>query len=162
GVVERGVKEVVEGAWPGEWRREVVNAVVWGWIVRVGLYTTLRLLYYRRDSRFDEVRDNRRMLLQVFALQAVWITYQMLPLVALNSVPPELVSGVGWYSWRHDLPSFVPWLVIMGWFWLGLYAVLRGSCLEMLADWQLTKWRWEKDRGKHNEAFCRRGLWNRR
>lgn len=128
----------------------------------VGLYTTLRLVCARRDSRFDGLREDRRMLMQVFGLQAVWIVYTMLPLVALNSVAPDVLPIVGWHSRFMDPSGFLCWLLVMFWFWLGMYAVLRGSCIEMLADWQLNKWRWDKARGKHDEAFCRRDLWERR
>ncbi len=129
----------------------------------VGLYTTLRLLYYRSDTRFSTgLNQNRQMLLQVFILQGVWIMYQMLPLLVLNSVPPEVTAVATWHNRSTNPAGFMMWVLIMGWFWLGMYSVLRGSCLETLADWQLTKWRWARDHGKHTEAFCRDDLWNRR
>jgi hypothetical protein len=127
-----------------------------GWIV--GIYSFLRLLYYRGDSRFDGIRNKPPRFARAFTMQLIWVTVCSLPVVALNSVPLKTIENIGVTS----LETYPEYLAGNFTFWLGMWSVLRGSFLELLADWQLTKWRWEKDHGKHDEVFCSRGLWRRR
>ncbi len=124
----------------------------------VGLYTTLRTWYYGGDSRFDGVRGNPRRMARAFVLQGIWVTVCTLPVVAMNTVPGEAVVNPGWAGASTD-PE---WLLGMAWFWLGLWAFVRGQVLELIADWQLARWRWERDHGEHGEVFCNRGLWSKR
>lgn len=116
------------------------------------------MLYYRRDSRFEGVRDQPWLFARAFVMQLIWVTVCSLPVVAFNAVPLTVIENLG----AHSPEGYIGYLMSNFWYWLGIWSVFRGSVLELLADWQLTKWRWERDHGKHNEVFCQRGLWRRR
>ena len=93
-------------------------------------------------------------------MQGMWVTFCTLPIVALNSIPNSGFTTTGWLK-----PGLTP--TILGacrcfWFWLGLWSFLRGIVIECMADWELSRWRWDRYRGKHNETFCGTGLWDRR
>jgi steroid 5-alpha reductase family enzyme len=126
----------------------------------VGIYTFLRSLYRGGDSRFEDIRTEPKRFFIVFMLQGIWITFCTLPVVALNSIPPEGFVGPAW--WTADKHTWVsgPWRMFI--FWLGLWSFFRGFVIECLADWQLMKWRWAKDRKKHDEVVCNTGLWEKR
>ncbi|KAH6617083.1 hypothetical protein F5144DRAFT_615765 [Chaetomium tenue] len=125
-----------------DWRQGWVSAVVCVWAVRVGLFTFIRSLCRGGDSRFDAVRNNPRKFFLRFMLQGV-----------------NGFTGEGWRT--PNIVSFVTGLCRWGWFWLGLWSVFRGLMIECMADWQLSKWRWDRYRGKHNEVFCGTNLWDR-
>jgi steroid 5-alpha reductase family enzyme len=126
----------------------------------VGLFTFIRSLCRGGDSRFEKYRTQPRKFFALFLLQGVWVTFCTLPIVALNSIPSNGFTGDGWRT--PDNVSILTGLYRRCWFWIGMWSFLRGFVIECLADWQLSKWRWDRYRKRHNEVFCGRGLWDRR
>ncbi|KAL2166488.1 hypothetical protein VTG60DRAFT_2725 [Thermothelomyces hinnuleus] len=142
-----------------DWRQGWVSALVCIWAVRRGIFTFVRALCRNGDSRFDRFRANRKKFFAAFMMQSVWVTFCAIPVIALNSIPAQGFIGT---SWQTSGPiSALTSSGRMLWFWLGVWAFFRGLMIECVADWQLTKWRLDKYRKRHDEVFCRRGFWER-
>ena len=80
--------------------------------------------------------------------QATWVTLCLMPLMALNAVPPAAFAA---------LPGAVRLTDVLG---LALFAA--GFGFEAVADRQKDKWLREKRAKTHDEEFITRGLWSRR
>ncbi|KAH6842766.1 hypothetical protein B0I37DRAFT_417922 [Chaetomium sp. MPI-CAGE-AT-0009] len=81
------------------------------------------------------------------------------PSVLLRCELLEGFTGTGWRT-PNDI-SILTGLYRRFWFWIGMWSFLRGFVIECLADWQLSKWRWDRYQKKHDEVFCGKGLWDR-
>ncbi|KAK4249689.1 hypothetical protein C7999DRAFT_39178 [Corynascus novoguineensis] len=140
-----GALEVVKGIAKGivlldgrVWEDIGVN---WRQGLVMGIFAFIRALCLGGDSRFDNIRTDRIKFFMVFITQAQAFTS----------------AGQGTSNPISALTGLYQTL----WFWLGILAFFRGLMIECVADWQLSKWRFDKYRKKHNDVFCGKGLWNR-
>lgn len=99
-----------------------------------------------QDSRFDKIRSSPPKFLVAFFAQATWVSLVLLPVTALNALPPKTFASV---------PTLSP-LSVLG---VGLW--LFGFLFEVTADRQKTQWLAEKKAKKHSEEFLTRGLWSK-
>ncbi|KAK4100466.1 hypothetical protein N658DRAFT_472918 [Parathielavia hyrcaniae] len=144
---------------PADWSQVVITFLVILWAARVGTYTFVRTLLRGRDSRFDDIRNNRMEFLKAFALQTLWVWFCTLPIVAFNSLSPEAFLNMRCKKFGSEILPVPSCYIRLAWFALGLWSILRGSAISIIADWQLSKWMLDRYRGRHNEVFCSRGLW---
>ena len=100
-----------------------------------------------RDSRFNTIRDSPPKFLGAFIIQAMWVSICLMPVLALNAIPPPYFAL---------LPASVAATDVIG---LALFA--GGFGLEIAADRQKAAWMQEKREKKHDEPFLTRGLWSR-
>lgn len=110
----------------------------------MGSYLFSRVLGQGHDSRFDEIRDRPARFAGVFLIQAVWVTVQMLPVVALAGVPAASVGAA------------LPRLAATDVLGLSLWAV--GFVFESVADYQKSQWSRRKRLKLHDEDFLTSGL----
>ena len=110
----------------------------------MGVYLFRRILREGHDHRFTKIRINPRRYLRAFIGQATWVTFCLLPIIAINAIP----SGV---------PS-VQEPKLADFFGFGLWVV--GFVLEVVADYQKSKWQQEKQDKIHDEKFLTSGLWS--
>jgi steroid 5-alpha reductase family enzyme len=73
--------------------------------------------------------------------QATWVSLVGLPIFALNAIPPRLHPALNWKDF------------------VGIGVWTAGFAIEVIADYQKSQWRKEKDENKHNEEWISRGLW---
>ncbi|KAK3950973.1 hypothetical protein QBC32DRAFT_371554 [Pseudoneurospora amorphoporcata] len=127
------------------WRQLVVccGGGVWGFFL--GVYLFRRILREGHDHRFTEIRINPRRYLRAFIGQATWVTFCMLPVIAVNSIP----SGVPSIQKVKptDFSGFGLWII--------------GFVVEVVADYQKSKWQKEKQNKAHDEQFLTSGLWSK-
>ena len=112
----------------------------------VGSFLFQRVLKDGSDSRFDEIKKSPLQFFGAFFAQATWVSLCLLPILAVNSIPPTLLAS---------LPS----LMLTDVLGLALYA--GGITFEATADHQKNKWVQEKREKKHEEDFLTRGLWSK-
>ncbi|KAL2266042.1 hypothetical protein VTJ83DRAFT_5394 [Remersonia thermophila] len=105
-----------------------------------------------RDPRLLSTPGRLKTISPRLMCQAGWILACAMPTLALNTLPADAFPRI---SARWDYA----YVLRMSWFWLGMWIYLRGLYFETLADWQMLRWRYDKWRGRHGEAFCSRGLW---
>ncbi|KAK4126839.1 hypothetical protein N657DRAFT_677562 [Parathielavia appendiculata] len=144
---------------PVHWSQVVINGVVVLWALRVGTYTSVRNLLRGGDSRFNGIRNNPNRFLKAFILQALWVWFCTLPIVAVNTLSPGAFRGMRCLKFGDELLPIPSCYIRMAWFALGMWSILRGSVIELIADWQLSKWMWDRERKRHDEVFCSKGLW---
>jgi hypothetical protein len=125
----------------------------------VGTYTFVRSILRGGDSRFDGIRNNRTRFLKAFLMQALWVWFCTLPIIAVNTLPAETFRGMWCKKFGAELLPIPTCYIRLAWFGLGIWSVLRGSAIELVADWQLSKWMWDRKMKRHDEVFCSRGLW---
>lgn len=113
----------------------------------VGAYLFWRVMREGKDARFDAVRRAPRRFFAAFALQAAWVLVCVLPAAALNAAPDAALA-----AWRHADAAVLTDR-------LGAALYLAGTAFEAVADWQLARWRREKEAKVHREAFLAKGLW---
>eukprot|EP00928_Gymnodinium_smaydae_P027860 TRINITY_DN21407_c0_g1_i1.p1 TRINITY_DN21407_c0_g1~~TRINITY_DN21407_c0_g1_i1.p1 ORF type:complete len:307 (+),score=34.66 TRINITY_DN21407_c0_g1_i1:55-921(+) len=65
-------------------RQKVNTGLVILWASRLGTFLLFRILRDGRDVRFDQVRNNPRVFLLYWAIQALWILITALPVYVLN------------------------------------------------------------------------------
>jgi steroid 5-alpha reductase family enzyme len=99
-----------------------------------------------RDSRFDNIRSAPPKFFGAFMAQATWVSLVLLPVTALNSIPPATFAS---------MPYFIPGAV------LGVALWVFGFVFEVTADRQKSQWLKEKKEKKHSEDFLTRGLWSK-
>jgi steroid 5-alpha reductase family enzyme len=99
-----------------------------------------------QDSRFNKIRTSPPKFLVAFFAQATWVSLVLLPVTALNALPPKTFASV---------PTLSP-LSVLG---VGLW--LFGFLFEVTADRQKSQWVAEKKAKKHSEEFLTRGLWSK-
>ncbi|KAI9673106.1 MAG: hypothetical protein M1829_004420 [Trizodia sp. TS-e1964] len=146
-------------AWPGlldslagrggpgalNWRQVVLSAAVGVWAARLGSYLFQRVLADGKDSRFDQIKKSPPQFAVAFFAQATWVSLCLLPVLAVNSIPPAVLAA---------LPALTLTDVV------GLSLFLGGFSFEVTADRQKDKWVQEKKQKKHEEDFLTRGLWS--
>jgi steroid 5-alpha reductase family enzyme len=99
-----------------------------------------------QDSRFKNIRNSPPKFFAAFMAQATWVSLCLLPVTAVNALPPTTFNGISRYA-----PTSV----------LGLALFLFGFTFEVLADRQKSVWMKEKREKKHSEEFLTRGLWSK-
>jgi steroid 5-alpha reductase family enzyme len=99
-----------------------------------------------QDSRFDKIRTSPSKFMVAFFAQATWVSLVMLPVTALNSIPPATFAKI---------PYFTPGTLA------GIALWLFGFSFEVTADRQKSQWMAEKKEKKHDEDFLTRGLWSK-
>ena len=99
-----------------------------------------------KDSRFDKIRGSPPKFLGAFFAQATWVSLVLLPVTALNALPPTTFASISWLT-----PGSA----------LGVSLWLFGFLFEVTADRQKSQWVAEKKAKKHSEEFLTRGLWSR-
>ncbi|KAJ4418949.1 hypothetical protein N0V85_001248 [Neurospora sp. IMI 360204] len=141
------VQEVATGtplAVDYNWRQLALSGAVTVWAVRLGVYLFRRILREGHDHRFNEIRINPRRYLRAFIGQATWVIFCMLPVIAVNSIPSGVpsVSDVK----PTDFSGFGLWII--------------GFVVEVVADYQKSKWQKEKRDKVHDQQFLTSGLWS--
>lgn len=99
-----------------------------------------------KDSRFDKIRTSPPKFLVAFFAQATWVSLVLLPVTALNALPPTTFASISWLT-----PGSA----------LGISLWLFGFLFEITADRQKSAWVAEKKAKKHSEEFLTRGLWSK-
>jgi steroid 5-alpha reductase family enzyme len=99
-----------------------------------------------QDSRFDSIRISPPKFLFAWMAQASWVSLCLLPVIAMNSIPPTSFGGVA---------RITPTTAI------GFAMFVSGMAFEVIADRQKTQWSQEKKEKKHSEEFLTRGLWSK-
>jgi steroid 5-alpha reductase family enzyme len=99
-----------------------------------------------QDSRFDNIRSSPPKFFGAFMAQATWVSLVLLPVTALNAIPPTTFALI---------PYFTPGTV------LGIALWAFGFLFEVTADRQKSQWVKEKKEKKHSEDFFARGLWGK-
>lgn len=99
-----------------------------------------------KDSRFDKIRGSPPKFFGAFFAQATWVSLVLLPMTALNALPPTTFASIPWLT-----PGSA----------LGISLWLFGFFFEVTADRQKSQWVAEKKAKKHSEEFLTRGLWSK-
>lgn len=99
-----------------------------------------------QDSRFDKIRTSPSKFLVAFTAQATWVSLVLLPVTALNALPPTAFTAIPYFT-PGTLAGIALWLV--------------GFTFEVTADRQKSQWMKEKKEKKHSEDFLTRGLWSK-
>ncbi|KAK2075324.1 hypothetical protein P8C59_009458 [Phyllachora maydis] len=128
------------------WRQVVLSGAVALWATRLGLYLFQRVLQDGSDSRFAAIKTSPPRFLAAFTAQAVWVSACLLPVVAVNAVPPAALAARG------------PARPVEA---LGLALFAAGLALEVAADRQRARWVRDRRNKLHDDAFLTRGLWSR-
>ncbi|KAI6245282.1 hypothetical protein HI914_06803 [Erysiphe necator] len=128
------------------WRQVVLSAAVSIWASRLGTYLFKRILADGHDSRFDEIKRSPLQFLGAFFAQATWVSLCLLPVLAVNSIPNNLLSS---------LPLIMTSDII------GLSLFVGGLAFEIIADGQKNAWVQAKKRKEHDEEFLTSGLWSK-
>lgn len=110
----------------------------------MGVFLFRRILSEGHDSRFDRIRHKPARFAVVFVFQAIWVSLQLLPVMALNAVPAAALPRLA----TADL--------------LGLSLWASGFALEVVADGQKTRWRRDRELKLHDEEFLTSGLYSLR
>lgn len=111
----------------------------------VGSYLVHRMAVTGHDSRFDGYRNDPRAFAGLWVGQALWITCDMLPLMAVSAVPVAAWRTAGLIG--LTVPDFIGF---------GLFAA--GFALEVAADRQRAAWAKGKREKTHDELFMTSGL----
>ncbi|KAI1777440.1 DUF1295-domain-containing protein [Hypoxylon cercidicola] len=127
------------------WRQVALSAAVVFWSVRLGSYLFRRVLQEGHDSRFDEIRRSPTKFTGAFVGQATWVSLCLMPVLAVNSVPPAMLAAVP-----------LKFTDVLG---LALFA--GGFAFEIVADRQKGRWLQQRREKLHDEQFMTRGLWCR-
>jgi steroid 5-alpha reductase family enzyme len=99
-----------------------------------------------QDSRFDNIRSSPPKFFGAFVAQATWVSLVLLPVTALNAIPPTAFASI---------PYLTPGTV------LGVALWVFGFLFEATADRQKSQWVKEKKEKKHSEDFLAKGLWSK-
>ncbi|KAI6091620.1 hypothetical protein F4821DRAFT_188817 [Hypoxylon rubiginosum] len=111
----------------------------------MGSYLFRRVLQEGHDSRFDEIRHSLAKFTSAFVGQATWVSLCLMPVLAVNSVPPSMLAAV---------PLKISDV-------LGLALFAGGYIFEIIADRQKGRWLQERREKLHDEQFMTSGLWSR-
>ncbi|KAI9851297.1 MAG: hypothetical protein M1838_004033 [Thelocarpon superellum] len=136
------------GSGPGmlNWRQVVLSAAVTIWAARLGTFLFQRIMKDGSDSRFEEIRKSPPRFAVAFFAQATWVSLCLMPVLAVNSIPQNLLA---------TLPFLMTTDV------LGILLYTGGFAFEATADWQKDRWVQAKREKKHEEAFLTHGLWSK-
>ena len=118
-------------------RALLVGALVIAWAGRLGTFLFRRVSRAGADDRFDEIKPSLPRFLNVWTIQGLWVTFTAaaacVTITSANRVP------LGWFAL------------------LGTLVWLLGFGLEVVADWQKSRFRADPDnRGR----FISTGLWS--
>ncbi|HEY5731248.1 MAG TPA: DUF1295 domain-containing protein [Anaerolineales bacterium] len=119
--------------------RSILLAVLVGiWAVRLGAFLFGRIRKAGKDDRFDEIKPNFFRFLNVWTIQALWVTFTTAaPLVAITT------------SNRKEFDAFAI---------VGLLVWVFGFAIEVIADMQKSRFNADpSNKGK----FIQTGLWSR-
>ncbi|RKF62937.1 hypothetical protein OnM2_029046 [Erysiphe neolycopersici] len=128
------------------WRQLVLSTAISIWATRLGTYLFKRVLDDGHDSRFDKIKRSPPRFLGAFFVQATWVSICLMPVLAINSIPNNLLSS---------LP------LIMASDIIGLSLFVGGLAFEVIADRQKNAWVQAKKRKEHDEEFLTSGLWSK-
>ncbi|PWN50037.1 DUF1295-domain-containing protein [Violaceomyces palustris] len=123
-------------------RQLIMSGLTIFWAARLGTFLYQRVKRSGGDSRFDEIKKDPAKFFGAWMMQATWIAMTALPVFLVNSIPRASQPSLG----VRDYAGLAIWLAGMG--------------LEIVADNQKTRWRREKDQGKHQEKFLESGVWS--
>lgn len=115
----------------------------------VGSFLFHRILTAGHDSRFDSIRHNPAKFSGAFFFQALWVSFQLMPVIMLNAIPATVLASAA-------MPKLVATDVI------GISIWLAGFAFEIMADTQKSRWQKEKKLKLHDEEFMTRGLFSKR
>lgn len=124
--------------------REGIEADLW---LTVGSFLFARISSDGHDSRFDGLRDSAPKFFGVWMIQAAWVSFCLMPVLALNSLPVSAFASLSTAVTLTDI--------------LGLLLYVGGITFEATADRQKSQWVQEKKEKKHDEDFLTRGLWSK-
>lgn len=113
----------------------------------MGSFLFDRVLKEGKDSRFDEIKKSPSRFAVAWTGQATWVTLCLMPVIAINSIPPVVFAA---------MPALKLTDV------LGLAMYVGGITFEVIADRQKSQWMHEKRTKQHDEQFMTRGLWSKR
>ncbi|KAM0462628.1 hypothetical protein ACHAPV_003451 [Trichoderma viride] len=130
------------------WRQLILTGMTAVWAIRLGSYLFHRILTSGHDSRFDSIRHNAAKFSGAFFFQALWVSFQLMPVIMLNAIPATVLASAA-------VPKLVATDVI------GISIWLAGFAYEVLADMQKSKWQREKKLKLHDEEFMTRGLFSK-
>jgi steroid 5-alpha reductase family enzyme len=99
-----------------------------------------------QDSRFDKIRTSPSKFAVAYVAQATWVSLVLLPVTALNSLPPTAFAAIPYFT-PGTLAGIALWII--------------GFAFEVTADRQKSQWMKEKKEKKHEEDFLTRGLWSK-
>ncbi|GFR92293.1 steroid reductase [Elysia marginata] len=118
-------------------RQKLNSGMVLMWAARLGLFLFSRILRDGKDSRFDKVRHNPKIMFIFWTIQGVWVLLTLLPVLIVNykkdNRPVNREDQLGWGLW------------------------ILGFLIEVIADHQKTQFR--KDPA-NAEKFITSGLWS--
>ena len=117
-------------------RAWLLLALVAVWAVRLGSFLFTRVRKSGKDSRFDEIKPSFARFLMTWTLQGLWVSFTLAAALA------AITSHV-----RIPLDIFG---------WLGLLVWAEGFLIEVLADWQKSRFRADP---ANKGQFIRSGLW---
>ena len=117
------------------------------WAARLGSFLFARITADDgKDSRFDNIRESPPKFLGAFVAQAAWVSFCLMPVLAINSIPATTLSAL-------------PFLTITD--VIGVLLYVGGLSFEATADRQKNQWIKEKKEKKHSEDFLTHGLWSK-
>lgn len=79
--------------------------------------------------------------------QATWVSFCLMPVLAVNSLPASTFAALGGLVSITDI--------------IGILLYVGGLSFEVTADRQKNQWVKEKKEKKHEEDFLTRGLWSK-
>ncbi|PCH42306.1 DUF1295-domain-containing protein [Wolfiporia cocos MD-104 SS10] len=123
-------------------RQLLLTAALTAWSVRLGGFLVTRALKAGGDSRFDEVKHQPVKFTAFWMAQATWVFVVGLPVYLTNTLPASAHPRLGTLDYISA-------------------ALFAGSWLfEIVADYQKTVWRRQRDNKEHSEKFITTGLWS--
>ncbi|KAL7924200.1 DUF1295 domain-containing protein [Trichoderma austrokoningii] len=135
------------GAVPLNWRQLVLTGMTAVWAIRLGSHLFHRILTAGHDSRFDSIRHSPARFSVAFVFQALWVSFQLMPVIMLNAIPATALA------------SLVPKIAATD--GIGIAIWLAGFAFEVVADMQKSRWQREKKLKLHDEEFMTRGLFSK-
>lgn len=111
----------------------------------MGSYLFQRVVQEGGDSRFEKIKTSPKRFFVAFMVQATWVSLCLMPVIAVNAVPPAVFGAAGGFKVTD----------VVG---LGLY--VGGLAFEVVADRQKSRWSRERKEKVHDEEFLTRGLWS--
>ncbi|KAK5987758.1 hypothetical protein PT974_11891 [Cladobotryum mycophilum] len=129
------------------WRQVALTGLVMLWATRLGTYLFHRILKTGEDSRFEKIRSKPARFTRPFIFQAIWVSLQLMPVLALNAVAPSILASA--------LPQLAATDA------LGLAVWFSGFTFEVVADVQRSKWKTEQKLKLHDEEFMASGLFSK-
>ncbi|KAK3682413.1 hypothetical protein B0T22DRAFT_282803 [Podospora appendiculata] len=131
------------------WRQIVLSGAVTIWATRLGSYLFQRVIQDGKDSRFDEIKKSPVRFWGAFVIQATWVSLSIMPVIAINAVPPAAIALAAKSGSAVRLTDI-----------LGLSLYVGGLFFEVAADREKMKWVADKKAKLHDEEFLTKGLWS--